>query len=135
MAVVSESRPVPRVPRCSVSHCRLQGVEGFDFQRLRCIAAGLRARCRTRATEIPLDAADYGSMRATSTTPRLRWSSGSTESRARPARCQADVVVVCPFSEVFVTASCRVVTVMGSMTRAPATRGDSAVLWRDQTPL
>jgi hypothetical protein len=35
----------------------------------------------------------------------------------------------------FVTASCSVVTVMGSMTPPPGMRWDSSVLWRDQTPL
>jgi hypothetical protein len=34
-----------------------------------------------------------------------------------------------------VTASCRVVTVMGSMMLFPGTRPDSSVWWRDQTPL
>ncbi len=35
----------------------------------------------------------------------------------------------------FATASCRLVTAMGSMTRAPAMQRDSSVLWRVHTPL
>jgi hypothetical protein len=44
-------------------------------------------------------------------------------------------VVMSACSASLVTASCRVVTVMGSMTRVPPMRRDSSVWWRDQTPL